>query len=137
MDTLVGGIRSGSFGHQSWWAVSGRVFFAVPPLAFTVTTLEDTLGFKVGGGQVSQSGCIAGERKPLVFGQSKNLGTANWLIGCCIHRWNRGLTNPTSVGFWKKSSRQDSLCPSQLRRNAGGTLVTRGAHKVFKCRKDT
>jgi hypothetical protein len=54
LDTLVGGIRSGSFGHQSWWAVSGRVFFAVPPLAFTVTTLEDTLGFKVGGGQLSQ-----------------------------------------------------------------------------------
>mgnify|MGYP006208010579 CR=1 FL=1 len=77
MDTLVGGIRSGSFGHQSWWAVSGRVFFAVPPLAFTVTTLEDTLGFKVGGQPVIPSLVVArGKGNPLSSDSAKiiNLG---------------------------------------------------------------
>ena len=75
MDTLVGGIRSGSFGHQSWWAVSGRVFFAVPPLAFTVTTLEDTLGFKVGGSQLSQGWLYRGGKEtPCLQAEHEFLG---------------------------------------------------------------
>ena len=75
MDTLVGGTGSGSFGHLNRWAVSGRVLFRFHPclvvldtligglpdlIRFTVTTLEDTLGFKVGGGQVIPSLTVRG-----------------------------------------------------------------------------
>jgi hypothetical protein len=47
--------------------------FAVPPSAFTVTALEDTLGFKVGGGQYPSTGCIVGKGKPLSVDSLKDI----------------------------------------------------------------